>query len=144
MSALPGYFRHQLVPLLRGNQGRKAQREELERQNAARAAALKARQEAARVAAINGLSQLPEATPDHPYLITKGMTSSCPLRLRSDGWLVVPIYNAATGQLQTLQSISPIGRKQFLKDGVSKGGCVMPGSTGLDDLNLNNDPVIIA
>ena len=77
------------------------QQQELARHNAQRAAEQQARQEAARQKAVEGFARYAEATPDHPYLEEKGITNMMPLRL-SDDWLVVPIYNAGTGELQTL------------------------------------------
>jgi phage/plasmid primase-like uncharacterized protein len=125
-----------------------AERKDLARQNALRAAELKVRQDAARLKAIKVFEAEKPATPDHPYLQRKGITDPRPLRLGSKrlggGELTIPIYNASTGLLQSLQTISTAGHKRFLGDGVTTGGCVMPGSTGLDDLDTNSDPIVIA
>jgi phage/plasmid primase-like uncharacterized protein len=120
------------------------QREELERQNAARAAELKALQEEARLNAIKLFERLPDASAEHRYLVKKGIKNTFPLKKDDEGWLVVPIYNGMTGELQTLQRIDPTGRKQFPRYGVTTGGCAMPGAQALVGLEGNDDPIVIA
>jgi phage/plasmid primase-like uncharacterized protein len=120
------------------------QREALAQQNAERAADIKRRQDAARKKVAESYPKYPDATSDHWYLKAKGITNTVPLKLSDQTWLVIPMFNAATGELQTLQSIGPAGQKQFMVDGVTTGACVLPGHYGLDALNQSSDPIVIA
>jgi putative DNA primase/helicase len=93
----------------------------------------KTRREAARLRTLNRFALLPEAAKDHPYLSKKGLKG--PRGLKVDGpALVVPIYDAMTGDFQTVQRIWPDGKKRFPKDAIKVNGCAMPGSRALDDL----------
>jgi RecA-family ATPase/phage/plasmid primase-like uncharacterized protein len=90
---------------------------------------------------------LPYATKDHPYLIEKHIKNPHPLKLDGED-LVVPIYNAATGEFQAIQRISPSGRKLYPKGATVTGGCAMPSSDALDYLKkmptLTRDKIVIA
>ena len=55
----------------------------------------------------------------HPYLVAKGFPEEPALVL--DGALLVPMYNAATGRLSSLQTISAAGEKKFLYGGRASG-----------------------
>lgn len=98
-------------------QARREREAELERVRA------EAREKAARIWAAST-----PASPDHPYLVRKGIQ---PHGVReSRGSLVIPAYSA-DGTLQTLQFIDADGRKLFLSGGM-KRGCYYPikGSAG--------------
>ena len=75
-----------------------------------------------RVAAKKAKKHWDAATPctTHPYLEKKGVKSH---GLRSlEGKLVIPIYDAETDELQSLQFIWPDGKKRFLTGGKVKNG----------------------
>lgn len=110
---------------------------------AAAAAAKKAEQERVRIESLNLFVSLPPATADHPYLVRKKITDPRPLRLEGDA-LVVPIFNALSGEFQAIQRIKPDGGKLFLKGAVFAGGCVMPGcNRNLDDLTHHKQGTIV-
>jgi putative DNA primase/helicase len=122
------------------------QREALAQQNAMRAAELKRRQEEARQKAAEVFPKLPDATADYPYLKAKRIANAVPLKLKildKVAWLTVPMFNAITGEFQTLQLIGPTGQKLFLVDGVTAGACVLPGYYGLQALDHSSDPIVI-
>ena len=88
---------------------------------------------------------LPEATKDHPYLKSHGITHPVPLRVEGDV-LVVPIYKAATGTFQAIQRIWPNGDKG--PAGATKtGGCAMPWSSfelnGLKTHSKDDSPIVM-
>ena len=62
---------------------------------------------------------LPPADPNHPYLLAKGIKTSCGLR-QADQDLVVPVYDE-NGKITSLQYISPKGNKHFKTAGRIKG-----------------------
>ncbi len=61
------------------------------------------------------------APADHPYLIRKRVQPHGEIRIRRDGKLVLPIYDAL-GVLQSLQFLSESGEKRFLAGGKVRGG----------------------
>ena len=63
------------------------------------------------------------ASPDHPYLITKGI-SAIGIRQKKE-CLVIPIRQG--GEILSLQFIGPDGGKRFLKSGRVSGGYFMIG-----------------
>lgn len=75
--------------------------------------------------------QWDRATPandNHPYLVAKGVRSHG-LRQAADGRLLVPVHDATTGELMSVQRIAADGSKQFAKGASLAGGCfVLPGS----------------
>ena len=92
------------------------------------------------------LESLPEATKDHPYLKSHGITHPVPLRVEGDV-LVVPIYKAATGTFQAIQRIWPNGDKKFPAGATKTGGCAMPWSSfelnGLKTHSKDDSPIVI-
>lgn len=67
------------------------------------------------------------ASPDHPYLVAKGVR---PHGLRqSGGVLLVPVMRA-DGQLSSLQRIRADGTKRFLAGGAMRGGHCIIGDAG--------------
>jgi phage/plasmid primase-like uncharacterized protein len=78
------------------------------------------RQTAAAKKAVKAVETLPCATGKHPYLIKKGVKPVGDLRVEHNK-LVVPVLDE-NGHPQSLQRISPDGKKQFIKDGKTKGG----------------------
>lgn len=76
------------------------------------------RQQAAAVEARSLWSASPQAAPDHPYLVAKGVE---PYGLRQRGdVLLVPLYH--DGRLVNLQRIAQYGTKRFLPGGRVTGG----------------------
>lgn len=61
------------------------------------------------------------APADHPYLNRKKIHPHGEIRIRQDGKLVLPIYDAL-GTLQSVQFISDSGEKRFLTGGKIRGG----------------------
>ena len=96
------------------------------RERAQAAQALRAQEEADARHAAAGLaaqiwSQAEAASDAHPYLVRKGVRSH---GLRQHGAaLLVPVQDAATGELVSLQSIGASGDKRFLRGGRVRG-CV--------------------
>jgi phage/plasmid primase-like uncharacterized protein len=85
---------------------------------------------------LNLYHSLPKAKPDHPYLVRKKIKDPNPLRWEeSSNTLVVPIYDAKSGSFIGIERIDQDGEKLVPKDGSVAGGCVIPGSNALDDLN---------
>lgn len=96
-----------------------------------------------------------EAKPceSHPYL-TKKKVSSYGLR-EYEGALIIPMYSAETGELQSLQKIYPDGSKPFLPNGRATRSFFMLGegkepfiaegyATGATVHELTGKPVVIA
>jgi putative DNA primase/helicase len=67
-------------------------------------------------------NQLQPAKSDHAYLKNKSVTSGL-CRVTSGGKLAVPVYDAVTDELISIQYISPDGDKRFLAGGRIQGGC---------------------
>jgi putative DNA primase/helicase len=65
-------------------------------------------------------SHAPAASPEHPYLRRKRIAPG-PARL-AYGKLVLPVFDAESGELLTLQFIGAEGEKKFLRDGRTKAG----------------------
>ena len=68
------------------------------------------------------LDRLTAASENHPYLAGKEVEPG-PCRVTCNGALVVPVTDARTGELQSLQFIRPDGEKRFLAGGRAAGGC---------------------
>ena len=65
---------------------------------------------------------------DHPYLARKGITGAG-LRVDLSGLLLVPVYDARTGALISVQRIDRDGDKRFLKGSTTEAGhFVIPGA----------------
>ncbi|WP_051434749.1 DUF3987 domain-containing protein [Desulfonatronum lacustre] len=88
------------------------------RQEARRARA--ADQQAAAERAQSLYDRARPASPDHPYLVKKGIKPLPGLR-QSGKLLIVPIMNDS-GKIVSLQYIGPDGQKRFLKGGQTGGG----------------------
>ena len=88
---------------------------------AAAAAEKRAEREQARLKAVNEFAKFPPATADHAYLVRKGITDPTPLKLDGDA-LVVPIYNASTGELRLSSGSARTGRRSFRR--VPRSGAV--------------------
>jgi putative DNA primase/helicase len=58
----------------------------------------------------------------HPYLAKKGIEPHC-ARLFGDR-LVIPVISLESGQLKSLQFVSPGGEKRFLRHGAIAGNCL--------------------
>ena len=86
-------------------------------QAAREAAAAERRQQGAATRAENMVGRATFET--HPYLVAKGFSEVPGLVL--DGALVVPMRDAKTGALCSLQEIQPDGSKNFLPGGRAKG-----------------------
>jgi putative DNA primase/helicase len=66
---------------------------------------------------------------EHPYLVRKGITCDG-LRMSLSGHLLVPVYDARTGGLTSVQRIDRDGEKRFLKDTITEAGhYIIPGTT---------------
>lgn len=82
------------------------------------------------------------ATPEHPYLISKGITDPAVIAgIRQNEYrgslnLQIPVFY--DNQLHNLQSIDPSGDKRFLKDGRKDGGYMVVG----DASKITNGVVI--
>lgn len=76
------------------------------------------------------------ASPDfdgHPYLAAKGINRNG-AKLDGDGNLLVPLYCADDGKIQSIQTIDATGRKLFLADApVSEGFFVIGGKVATTD-----------
>ena len=59
---------------------------------------------------------------EHAYVVRKGVQPNG-VKMNEHGLLVVPIFSAFTGKLQSLQFISGDGSKRMLKGGRVSGGC---------------------
>ena len=66
-------------------------------------------------------ARLAQAAPDHPYLKKKQIGPG-PCRLNGYGRLVVPVFDAGTDELISLQFITGDGTKKFLGGSRTKGG----------------------
>lgn len=85
-----------------------------------------AREQAQAAAARIWQSAKPAA--DHPYLTRKGIAGEG-LRVDLSGRLLVPVYDARTGALISVQRINGDGQKRFLKDTTTEAGhYVIPGN----------------
>ncbi len=87
------------------------------------------RQAAAAQKAQSELSAAKPCSPDHPYLLHKGVPVLAGIRQDQAGTLLIPIRNAE-GQVQSLQRIAPDGEKRFLTGGKVHGGhCIIQGNS---------------
>jgi phage/plasmid primase-like uncharacterized protein len=89
------------------------------------------RRKKVRIKALKLWLSLPKAKADHPYLVRKKISSLHAERddIRQDGdALVIPLYNARTGEFQAIQRIWPDGGKFFEEDGTATEGCVVSGN----------------
>ena len=111
--------RHKLADLCRK---RDAEREDVQRRAAAKAAAL--------------YERLPVASADHPYLACKKVPPG-PCKVTFSGALVVPVHDVHSADILSLQFIHADGSKRFLVDGRTAGGCCILG-------NVDEDHVVIA
>lgn len=96
---------------------------------ARRAAQERARADAATAAAGTAARVWESGKPatDHPYLTRKGIACDG-LRVDLSGRLLVPVYDARTGALASVQRIDRDGEKRFLKDTTTEGGhYIIPG-----------------
>ena len=90
---------------------REAERHEAQRRAAAKASAL--------------YERLPAASPDHRYLAEKKVLPG-PCRITANGALVVPVTDAMSDKIISLQFIRPDGEKRFLAGGrVARGCCIL-------------------
>ncbi len=100
-----------------------AQRAEFQRQQQQREAETQAvYTEAARRAEVL-LSEATGNSSNHPYIRRKGI-EPFGVKVSRTGSLVIPVYNAETHCLQSLQFVGGDGRKTFLTGGRMKAGCV--------------------
>jgi putative DNA primase/helicase len=94
-------------------------------------AARRAKRERARVDAAATAARIWESgkpATEHPYLARKGITCDG-LRMDLSGRLLVPVYDARTGVLASVQRIDRDGQKRFLKDTATDAGhYVIPGT----------------
>lgn len=74
----------------------------------------------------NLYEKLPEADPNHPYLVKKGITPTQNLKQTSNGSLVVPFFNVE-GKFQTLQYITKEGEKRLYKEAPKQGNFLIVG-----------------
>ena len=84
------------------------------------------------------LARLPAAPADHPYLVRKGIEPR-PCRITCNDALVVPVADAETDQIISLQYIRPDGEKRFLVGGRTSGGCCVLGDLNSDGTVRLND-----
>ena len=81
--------------------------------------------------------RLKPAPASHPYLVKKGVGPGL-CRVTKYGRLVVPVYDAVTGKLISLQYISDDGEdKKFIKGSRTKGACCVHG-----DPDGGSDPIV--
>lgn len=69
-------------------------------------------------AAAERFNALPDASPDHGYLVKKRIT---PMNAKQDDSLLVLAIQDWSGAIHSLQTIAPNGRKMMLKGGAKKG-----------------------
>jgi hypothetical protein len=114
--------------------------------------------DAVRKAALSLYFRSPNAYPNHRYLREKRIGSPFPLKLetkkarkqdagsakRFNEWLVIPLFDAVTGEFQAVQRINQDGHKLFMPGAKVKGACVLPYHYGLDALNGKTTPLLIA
>ncbi|CAK7037994.1 MAG: hypothetical protein DELT_00652 [Desulfovibrio sp.] len=102
-----------------------AEKEALQQRQAAvkqqREAEFAQRQTAAAQKAQSELNASALCSPEHPYLRRKGVPPLADIRQDRNGMLLVPVRDAS-GNVQTLQRISPDGEKRFLTGGKVHGG----------------------
>ena len=79
------------------------------------------RQAAAAQTAQTALASASPCSPEHPYLQRKGVLALGDIRQNHNGELLIPILDAS-GNVQSLQRISPDGAKRFLTGGKIHGG----------------------
>ena len=83
-------------------------------------------QERAYIAAVSRAEQILEAAirdaSQHPYCLRKGIRLFG-VKANKHGLLVIPIYSAVTGKLQTIQMIANDGSKKMLTGGRFTNGC---------------------
>jgi len=70
--------------------------------------------------------RLPSVSPDHPYLVRKGITPTDEIRQTNTGSMVVPFFNAV-GEFKTLQYIPATGDKFLFKDAPKQGNYLVVG-----------------
>uniref|UniRef100_UPI002601B8BC toprim domain-containing protein n=1 Tax=uncultured Desulfovibrio sp. TaxID=167968 RepID=UPI002601B8BC len=99
---------------------RKALRQRIDEDKAARQAEQERRWAATARLARSIWNAAPLATDTHPYTRRKGVPA-LGLRLAKDGRLIVPVLDSA-GKPQSLQFIGPDGGKMFLSGGRTAGG----------------------
>jgi putative DNA primase/helicase len=113
-----------------------------------RDAKAKADREKATQAALKVYNSLPDAKPDHPYLKSRGIEYVEHIKFdKKDKSLVVPIHNARTDKLQTIQKIYPDGGKLFFGGAAKAGGYFMPRWLTIDrpstKYKKSKEPIII-
>ncbi len=109
------------------------QRTALKLEAAERAAAREAEREAAykkaMAVAAKKFALAASADSNHPYLKAKGVTSF-DLGQDAEGNLLIPAHNIQTGELQTIQTITPDGKKYFEAGCPKKGAMLILDSEG--------------
>lgn len=100
---------------------RKALAARIEADKARRQAELAQAQAQARIRAERILAELPQANPEHPYLIRKGIQAAPGTKISPASLLAVPVLDP-DGKPMSIQFIRPDGSKRFLKDGQIEGG----------------------
>ena len=80
--------------------------------------------------------RLPAGRGDHPYLVVKRVGPG-PCRVTANGALTVPVLDATTGEMVSLQFIAPDGAKRFLAGGRTVGGCCIIGDCA------GEDPIVV-
>lgn len=111
---------------------------ELQRKQDERQAQVVQSQNDAKERAINKWQNAGKANPEHPYLVSKGLSSLAadasviremePPPGKKFGVLVVPVYDRH-GEIQSMQSINPDGSKYFEKGGKKADGFIVLGET---------------
>lgn len=111
---------------------REQEREEMQRENARKAA--------------DEFNRLPKATPDHPYLAAKGLNQDIidklDLRMDGRGHLVVPVKNRDQ-EIQSVQRIGGNGFKQFESGCKAQGGFAVIGDSA-QFAQDRSEPIIIS
>ncbi|RWA80834.1 DUF3631 domain-containing protein [Mesorhizobium sp.] len=75
--------------------------------------------------------RLPPARENHPYLMAKKVAAG-PARVMANGALVLPVMDATTDAVTSLQFVAPDGGKRFLSGGRIKAGCCRIGPADND------------
>ncbi len=99
-----------------------ADRDRFEQERHARAEAQERTHSDAAIRARQMLEQATRDATEHAYIVRKGIQPHT-VRVNGYGLLVIPIYSASTGKLQTVQMIDADGNKKMLTDGRVSGGC---------------------
>lgn len=111
---------------------REQEREEMQRENARKAA--------------DEFNRLPKATPDHPYLAAKGLNQDIidklDLRVDARGHLVVPVKNRDQ-EIQSVQRIGGNDFKQFESGCKAQGGFAVIGDSA-QFAQDRSEPIIIS